>query len=203
MAFREKAKGKKLHQPEGKNSTKPAALLPPINFSVVVDKFVYRSGHLEPCNFPFLQSLELRSIIYLCPERYAKENLQFLQSNKINLFQLGIDCDNVSEFLQCRGYQIVFVICDEKNYPVLIHCKCGLHRTGCLVGCLRKLHNWCTTPVLEEYKKIAGNRFREVDLKFLREYDVSCLRRCSTAAAVPGSRCPCCPGLLDGDSTVL
>ncbi|KAL3637188.1 hypothetical protein CASFOL_019487 [Castilleja foliolosa] len=200
MAFREKAKGKKRLQPAGKNSTESVALLPPINFSVVIDNLVYRSGHLEPCNIPFVHSLKLRSIIYLCPERYPKENLQFLQSNHINLFQFGIDCDNEDTFpIPIR--KALKLLNDEKNYPVLIHCKCGLHRTGCLVGCLRKLHNWCTTPVLEEYRKTAGKRFREVDLKFIEKYDVSCLRDCSTAAAagaIPGSRCPCCPALLDG-----
>ncbi|VAI16698.1 unnamed protein product [Triticum turgidum subsp. durum] len=31
------------------------------------------------------------------------------------------------------------VILDTRNHPVLIHCKRGKHRTGCVVGCLRKL----------------------------------------------------------------
>lgn len=52
------------------------------------------------------------------------------------------------------------------------------HRTGCLVGCLRKLQNWCMSAVVEEYKHFAGTKWRETDLKFLESYDVSCIRHC-------------------------
>lgn len=52
------------------------------------------------------------------------------------------------------------------------------HRTGCLVGCLRKLQNWCLSSVLEEYKHFAGTKWRETDYRFLETYDVSCIRYC-------------------------
>ncbi|KAK4353195.1 hypothetical protein RND71_028713 [Anisodus tanguticus] len=66
------------------------------------------------------------------------------------------------------------VIVDVRNQPVLVHCKRGKHRTGCLVGCLRKLQNWCLAAVVEEYKHFAGAKWRETDLKFLESFDVSC-----------------------------
>lgn len=52
------------------------------------------------------------------------------------------------------------------------------HRTGCLVGCLRKLQNWCMSAVVEEYKHFAGTKWRETDVKFLEKYDVSRIRHC-------------------------
>ncbi|KAL3370999.1 hypothetical protein AABB24_007832 [Solanum stoloniferum] len=70
------------------------------------------------------------------------------------------------------------VITDVRNHPVLIHCKRGKHRTGCLVGCLRKLQNWCMSAVVEEYKHFAGTKWRETDVKFLEKYDVSRIRHC-------------------------
>ncbi|KAL6497879.1 hypothetical protein OROHE_026906 [Orobanche hederae] len=190
MASRDKVKVKKLQQTAGRNS-KAVALLPPPNFSAVVDKLIYRSAFPEPCNFSFLESLQLRSVIYLCSGRFPKENLQFLQSNNIKLFQLGIDGKDEETFA-IPGNAItnaLKILNDEKTTHFSSTAKLECHRTGCLVGGLRKLHKWCLAPILEEYKKFAGKRSREFDLKFLTEYDPSCLG----TAAVRGSRCPCCP----------
>jgi tyrosine-protein phosphatase SIW14 len=38
-------------------------LLPPPNFHTVEDNSIYRSGFPEPSNFPFLQSLNLKSVM--------------------------------------------------------------------------------------------------------------------------------------------
>ncbi|KAL2931220.1 Tyrosine-protein phosphatase DSP1, partial [Bienertia sinuspersici] len=46
-------------------------------------------------------------------------------------------------------------VLDPGNHPVLIHCKSGKHRTGCLVGCLRKLQKWCLLSIFDEYQRFA------------------------------------------------
>ncbi|MFS7891331.1 putative protein-tyrosine-phosphatase [Helianthus anomalus] len=69
------------------------------------------------------------------------------------------------------------LLIDVRIHPVLIHCKQGKHRTGCVVGSLRKLQNWCLSSVLEEYKLYAGVKSRDTDLKFLETYDVSYLQQ--------------------------
>ncbi|XP_009609518.1 inositol diphosphatase DSP3-like [Nicotiana tomentosiformis] len=154
-------------------------LVPPTNFSAVEDNCIYRSGFPQPSNFTFLQSLNLRSIIYLCPEPYPEENLEFLRINNIKLFQFGIDGTKEPSAMSSSAItEALKVITDVRNHPVLIHCKRGKHRTGCLVGCLRKLQNWCMSAVVEEYKHFAGTKWRETDLKFLESYDVSCIRHC-------------------------
>ncbi|XP_038713403.1 tyrosine-protein phosphatase DSP3-like [Tripterygium wilfordii] len=61
-------------------------LVPPGNFSMVEDG-IYRSGFPQPANFAFLETLNLRTVIYLCPEPYPEENLEFPQSQNIQLFQ--------------------------------------------------------------------------------------------------------------------
>lgn len=154
-------------------------LAPPTNFSAVEDNCIYRSGFPQPSNFPFLQSLNLRSIIYLCPEPYPEENLKFLRTNNIKLFQFGIDGTKEPSAMSSSAItEALKVITDVRNHPVLIHCKRGKHRTGCLVGCLRKLQNWCMSAVEEEYKHFAGTKWRQTDLKFLENYDVSRVRHC-------------------------
>ncbi|GMI69750.1 plant and fungi atypical dual-specificity phosphatase 3 [Hibiscus trionum] len=52
------------------------AMESPCNFSMVDDD-IYRSGCPRPSNFAFLETPNLRSIIYLCPEPYPEENIEF------------------------------------------------------------------------------------------------------------------------------
>ncbi|XP_009767953.1 inositol diphosphatase DSP5-like [Nicotiana tabacum] len=154
-------------------------LVGPANFSVVEENGIYRSGFPQPSNFPFLHSLNLRSIIYLCPEPYPEENLEFLRINNIKLFQFGIDGTKEPAAMSRSAItEALKVLIDVRNHPVLIHCKRGKHRTGCLVGCLRKLQNWCLSSVVEEYKHFAGIKWRETDLRYLETYDVSCIKHC-------------------------
>ncbi|XP_022758996.1 probable tyrosine-protein phosphatase At1g05000 isoform X2 [Durio zibethinus] len=139
-------------------------LIPPLNFAMV-DNGIFRSGFPGSANFSFLQTLNLSSIIYLCPEPYPEANIEFLKSNGIRLFQFGIEGykepfvnipeDTIREALK--------VVLDVRNHPVLIHCKRGKHRTGCLVGCLRKLQRWCLSSVFDEYQRFAAAKARVSD----------------------------------------
>ncbi|XP_073127300.1 inositol diphosphatase DSP1-like [Henckelia pumila] len=148
--------------------------LPPLNFSMV-DHGIYRSGFPDTPNFPFLETIGIRSIIYLCPEPYPQVNVQFLNANKIRLFHFGIEGSkepyvNIPEYTIRRALEVLL---DESNRPLLIHCKRGKHRTGCLVGCLRKLQNWCLTSIFEEYQRFAADKARVSDQRFMEVFDVS------------------------------
>ncbi|KAL6139342.1 PREDICTED: probable tyrosine-protein phosphatase At1g05000 [Fragaria vesca subsp. vesca] len=154
-------------------------LEPPINFSMVEDG-IFRSGFPQPANFPFLRSLNLRSIIYLCPEPYPEENLEFLRSQNIRLLQFGIEGKTDPAILIPKDtiLEALKILIDVRNHPVLIHCKRGKHRTGCLVGCLRKFQNWCLSSVFEEYQRFAGVKARPTDLRFIEAFDIMRLRQC-------------------------
>lgn len=152
-----------------------SGMVPPSNFSMV-EEGIYRSGFPNSCNFGFLRTLNLRSIIYLCPEPYPESNLAFLRLNNVKLFQFGIE--GKKEPTMTIIMEALKVLIDVRNHPVLIHCKRGKHRTGCLVGCLRKLQNWCLSSVLEEYQRFAGSKSREADMRFIETYDISQMRQC-------------------------
>ncbi|RID40258.1 hypothetical protein BRARA_J00318 [Brassica rapa] len=159
---------------EAADAVEELNLIPPLNFSMV-DNGIFRSGFPDPANFSFLQTLGLRSIIYLCPEPYPESNIQFLKSNGITLFQFGIE-GNKEPFVIIPDQKIrkaLNVLLDEKNHPVLIHCKRGKHRTGCLVGCLRKLQKWCLTSIFDEYQRFAAAKARVSDQRFMEIFDVS------------------------------
>ncbi|KAF3443398.1 hypothetical protein FNV43_RR13080 [Rhamnella rubrinervis] len=150
---------------------------PPLNFAMV-DNGVFRSGFPDSANFSFLQTLGLRSIICMCPEPYPEANTEFLKSNGIRLFQFGIEGykepfvnipeDTIREALK--------VVLDVRNHPILIHCKRGKHRTGCVVGCLRKLQRWCLSSVFDEYQRFAAAKARVADQRFMELFDVSSLK---------------------------
>ncbi|KAG5551683.1 hypothetical protein RHGRI_009934 [Rhododendron griersonianum] len=148
--------------------------IPPLNFSLV-DNGIFRSGFPNTANFSFLQSLGLRSIIYLCPEPYPETNAHFVKSNGIRLFQFGIEgCKepfvNIPEDTIREALKVVL---DVKNHPLLIHCNRGKHRTGCIVGCLRKLQRWCLSSVFDEYQRFAAAKARISDQRFMELFDVS------------------------------
>ncbi|XP_022969344.1 probable tyrosine-protein phosphatase At1g05000 [Cucurbita maxima] len=65
------------------------------------------------------------------------------------------------------------VILDVRNRPVLIHCKRGKHRTGCVVGCFRKLQKWCLSSVFDEYQRFAAAKARVSDQRFIELFDIS------------------------------
>ena len=49
-----------------------------------------RAGFPGKKNFPFLKTLNLRTILYLCPEDYPEANLSFLTGIHVQLLQYGV-----------------------------------------------------------------------------------------------------------------
>ncbi|BBN05176.1 tyrosine-protein phosphatase SIW14 [Marchantia polymorpha subsp. ruderalis] len=153
-------------------------LIPPLNFAMV-DQGVYRSGYPNSKNFTFLHKLRLRSVIYLCPEPYPESNLEFLKKDNITLFHFGIE-GNKEPFVDIPEDVIrdaLKILLDVKNHPILIHCNKGKHRTGCLVGCLRKVQNWSLTSIFDEYRRFAGTKVRMLDQQFMELFDVSSFKQ--------------------------
>uniref|UniRef100_A0A0E0PUX5 Tyrosine specific protein phosphatases domain-containing protein n=1 Tax=Oryza rufipogon TaxID=4529 RepID=A0A0E0PUX5_ORYRU len=115
---------------------------------------------------------------YLCPEPYPETNAEFLAKNGIKLHQFGIE-GRKEPFVNIPDDKIreaLKVVLDVKNQPLLIHCKRGKHRTGCVVGCLRKLQKWCLSSVFDEYQRFAAAKARSTDQRFMELFDISSLK---------------------------
>ena len=56
---------------------------------------------------------------------------------------------------------------------MLIHCNKGKHRTGCLIGCLRKLQDWSLTTIFDEYRRFSFPKSRSMDQEFIELFDVN------------------------------
>ena len=151
-----------------------AALAPPENFAMVW-KGIYRSGYPSKRNLTFLRTLGLRSILFLCPEDYPDSHLGFLEECGIQLLQFGVvgnkePFDEIPEDVLRAALDAVL---DQTNQPILIHCNQGKHRTGCLVGCLRKVQRWSLVAIFEEYRLHSGRKARIVDQQFIERIDLA------------------------------
>ena len=67
--------------------------------------------------------------------------------------------------------QGLHLLLDPQNYPLLVMCNLGRHRTGTMIGCLRKLQGWNLTSILEEYRRHAGSKFRLLNEQFIELFD--------------------------------
>ncbi|CAJ0908802.1 15248_t:CDS:2 [Entrophospora sp. SA101] len=101
--------------------------------------------------------------------------MKFLEANNIKLCQFGI-AGNKEPFVQIPEDKIcdaLAVILDRRNHPILIHCNKGKHRTGCLIGCLRKLQRWSHTSIFDEYRRFSHPKSRSLDQQFIELFDTS------------------------------
>lgn len=144
---------------------RPAALLhhvvvPPINFAPVERNF-FRSGQPAPINFPFLSQLHLRTILWLAVEDPSDALIAFADDNDIDVRHLGVVTEGSNPWDQLTERSIVAaldVVLDKSMHPVLVCCGMGRHRSGTVVGCLRRLQGWNLASISEEYRRFAGVR---------------------------------------------
>ncbi|CDK27695.1 unnamed protein product [Kuraishia capsulata CBS 1993] len=161
-----------MHETQGTNTSMPGGLVtPPENFSAVCGD-IYRSSFPRTDNFEFLSRLKLKSIICLIPEDYPEENSSFIQDHNIKFFQIGME-GNKEPFVKIQPELIqeaLKIVLNPENQPILIHCNRGKHRTGCLVGCIRKLQKWSLSMIFDEYRKFSYPKERPLDQQFIEMF---------------------------------
>jgi hypothetical protein len=115
--------------------------IPPVNYGMV-EEDLYRSGQPNELNFPFLERLNLRTIVYLALEEPNPQFQSFVEEQEIRLLFLG---GNTRMESRRKAWEplseetvlaALAVILDRANYPLLITCHLGRDRTG---ACVRAL----------------------------------------------------------------
>lgn len=146
-------------------------LIVPENFAQV-EGGVYRSSFPRTKDIPFLKKLKLKSVISLVPEDYPKPMVDFYTENNIQLLCHGLDGNkwphksvNSDEL-----NRILFNILNPLNRPLLIHCNKGKHRTGTVIGCLRKIRQWSLSSIFQEYLQFAAPKTRLEDQYFIETF---------------------------------
>ncbi|KAL4889032.1 tyrosine phosphatase family-domain-containing protein [Aspergillus ambiguus] len=150
---------------------------PPPNFGEVV-KGVYRSGYPSDWHLPSLKKLNLRSVLTLVEESSAIPNYtHILKDNGINHFRIKVhpNKDPAIKTSQQTMNDILEILLNKANHPILVHCNKGKHRTGCVVACFRKLQGWHHDDVINEYLKYACPKSRVLDLEYIGAFDPSTL----------------------------
>ncbi|KAI9676753.1 MAG: hypothetical protein M1829_002848 [Trizodia sp. TS-e1964] len=76
----------------------------------------------------------------------------------------------------------LLIILNRENHPILIHCNKGKHRTGCVVGCLRKIQRWAISTIFQEYRDHAEPKIRMLDQQLIDLYDERRLVKLASAS---------------------
>ncbi|KAK9481295.1 protein-tyrosine phosphatase [Lipomyces japonicus] len=143
-------------------------MVPPLNFAMVASG-VYRSGHPLPINFPFLEKLKLKTIIYLGEQELRQSNLNWAVKHNVKIFHFKMESCKLP-FIENDPEAITAalkVVCDSRNYPMLMHSNKGKHRVGVLVGAIRKLlQKWSLASVFDEYGQFAAGK-EDSDIEFI------------------------------------
>ncbi|EGC37492.1 hypothetical protein DICPUDRAFT_22039, partial [Dictyostelium purpureum] len=149
---------------------------PPAIFGTIEPQ-LYRTNSLYPANFPFIKLLGLKTVVQLSPEVPIKAVSSFFQENNINLIHLGLKSWKVDSNWKPLTDELIKecleIVLNYDYYPLMITCTSGVHQTGVLVGCLRRLQNWNLTSILVEYKAFSGqSNTRYVNEQFIELFDV-------------------------------
>ena len=154
---------------------------PPEAFGMVTSD-IYRSAFISPISYPFIKSLNLKTILILSSESPTRLFTSFAEELGIRILSLGMQRPTnnwkpISEELVKEGIEFIL---DPKHQPALITCSTGIHETGVFVAILRKYQNWNLNSILMEYKSFAGTKSRYVNEQFIEAFDIDLL-------AVPNS----------------
>ncbi|EMT64735.1 hypothetical protein FOC4_g10007418 [Fusarium odoratissimum] len=144
----------------------------PHNFGVVIPG-VYRSSFPRSHDFEYLKGLGLKTIVTLVRKEELDHDLEtFVQREGIRQVVFNMKGTKKEAIPLGTMKAILSIVLDKSNYPLLIHCNHGKHRTGCVVGVVRKIAGWDAESVGAGY---AEPKARECDVNYLDDFQVSSL----------------------------
>ncbi|RNJ54690.1 hypothetical protein D7B24_009513 [Verticillium nonalfalfae] len=155
----------------------------PVNFGIVVPG-VYRSSYPKPEDFGFVKNLGLRTIVTLGRKDEPDEfYANFLASNSIRHHVIEMKGTKKQSIPLMTMRDILRIVLDKQQYPLMIHCNHGKHRTGCVVAVVRKLSGWDVSNVLDEYRSFAEPKVRDCDIAYITNFAVDDLSNLHVHAA--------------------
>lgn len=154
----------------------PAANGRPINFGLVVPG-VYRSSYPKPEDYQFLSGLKLKTVVTLVKKDELDHDLHsFIKANGINQVIFNMKGTKKEAIPISTMRSILELVLDRNNYPLLVHCNHGKHRTGCVVAVVRKLSGWQINLVVAEYKTYAEPKIRDSDVDYIKNFQCAPLQ---------------------------
>ncbi len=187
---------------QGKSKLKKEKSKQPPDQFAQVESGVYRSALPSTSqHFAFLnETIALKTILFLSQEVPTLQMKKFCEKNDVTLINLGIhlkqhrhleftsgslltmdrnsnpilfDSYSNSKYLREELVKEALQILLNVNYhPILITCVSGIHLTGTIVSCLRKMQYWSLTSILDEFRSFTGEKgYRYANEQFIELFD--------------------------------
>jgi protein tyrosine/serine phosphatase len=166
------------------------------NFRVVRDGVLYRSGQMTIDGLKrVLHDHGIKTVVCLrdgtTEEDRAEED--FCSSEEVNFVRIppaGWGDSGGSVLIEAGIRKFKEVMRDRRNYPVLVHCFAGIHRTGAFTAVYRmEFENWSNERAIAEMKACGySNLDDELDiLGYMEQYrpDGEAEKTASTPAHQP------------------
>lgn len=148
-------------------------LTPPEAFGCVEDG-VYRCTSVDALSAQFLQTLGIRTVISLNPEKPSKLFRTVAQEKTVQLIHLGLRPWRPSGDWMVLSADLIqdslTYTLDKRNHPILI-----LDSTNAFVGVLRRLQHWNYSSVVGEYRAYSGGKSHYFTEVFLEMIELKCL----------------------------
>ncbi|KAK4077017.1 uncharacterized protein Triagg1_3984 [Trichoderma aggressivum f. europaeum] len=142
----------------------------PVNFGLVVPG-VYRSSYPKKEDYSFLKSLKLKTIVTLVKKDEPDHELEsFIAANGIQQAVFNMKGTKKEPIPPATMAAILELVLNRENYPLMIHCNHGKHRTGCVVAVVRKLSGWGLDRTVDEYTTYASPKARECDVEYITSF---------------------------------
>ena len=152
-----------LRVSSGKSANKH---VPPLNFGHV-SPGVFRSGHPQPANYAFLETLKLRTVLYVGDTTTDWRYYSWIHSQGLSFIHLPLPAsqDELAALSpqqqQCALERLAAVVAiiaaAEHNGPLLVHSNKGKHRVGVAIGAARQvLDRWALAAVYAEHSLYIG-----------------------------------------------
>ncbi|KEZ46077.1 hypothetical protein SAPIO_CDS0924 [Scedosporium apiospermum] len=139
------------------------------NFGIV-STGIYRSAWPAPDSYGFIKDLKLKTVVTLVQREVEDTTYTtFLRTNGIKQYVIDMKGTKKQAIPAEMMMNVLRLVLDESNHPVLVHCNHGRHRTGCVVGVIRRLYGWDTPTILAEYHLYADPKPRGADIAYLTD----------------------------------
>lgn len=166
-------------------------------FHVVREGVLYRSGQPRVAGLKRLvHERGIRTIINLRDKATSgtqgidEAEEKFCAKEEINFFRyppLHFDGPDGTHPVDANVEKFLSVMQDPKNYPVLIHCHAGIHRTGSFCAIFRmEFDHWTNAEAIAEMKACGYVNFdREMDVRTYIENYQPRWKKTSQTAGIP------------------
>lgn len=132
------------------------------NFRIVEDGVLYRSGQMTPAGFErALHEYGIKTVVTLrtvrdphrpYPDEWENEVCKARQLKHVRIIPRVWGADERGEIPAEESVRQFLEVMDRpENYPVLVHCFAGIHRTGTMCAIFRmEYHRWSPDRAISE-----------------------------------------------------